>query len=65
MDLVADQMLDPSVDACHEVDRRHLVRCSCGNLSVPIDAMRQQDMVLMINHGRVIPARDFDHPRGL
>jgi ribulose-5-phosphate 4-epimerase/fuculose-1-phosphate aldolase len=40
MDVVSDQVLHRFVDACHEVDRRHLVRCSCGNLSMRIDAER-------------------------
>lgn len=40
MNDVSDEWLDRFVDACHEVDRRHLVRCSCGNLSMRIDAGR-------------------------
>jgi ribulose-5-phosphate 4-epimerase/fuculose-1-phosphate aldolase len=40
MDVVSDEVLDRFVDACHEVDRRRLVRCSCGNLSMRIDAER-------------------------
>jgi ribulose-5-phosphate 4-epimerase/fuculose-1-phosphate aldolase len=40
MDGISDEVLDRFVDACHEVDRRHLVRCSCGNLSMRMDPER-------------------------
>lgn len=37
MSEIPEGMLDRFVDACHDVARRGLVRCSCGNLSMRMD----------------------------
>jgi ribulose-5-phosphate 4-epimerase/fuculose-1-phosphate aldolase len=37
---IPNDVLDRFVDACHDVDRRGLLRCSCGNLSLRVDAER-------------------------
>lgn len=37
---IDDRTLDQFVDACHQIAERGLVRCSCGNLSLRLDAER-------------------------
>lgn len=37
---VPNEVYDRFVEACHDVDRRGLLRCSCGNLSLRVDAAR-------------------------
>lgn len=37
---IPDEVLDRFVEACHDIDRRGLLRCSCGNLSLRLDAER-------------------------
>jgi len=38
MSVISEEILDRFVDACHDVASRGLVRCSCGNLSMRVDA---------------------------
>lgn len=40
MNEVSSEVLERFVEACHDVDRRGLLRCSCGNLSLRLDAER-------------------------
>lgn len=40
MNRVSPQQLDRFVEVCHDVARRGLVRCSCGNLSMRLDDER-------------------------
>jgi ribulose-5-phosphate 4-epimerase/fuculose-1-phosphate aldolase len=40
MSYVSEDLIDRFVDACHEVDERKLLRCSCGNLSLRVDGGR-------------------------
>lgn len=37
---IPNEVIDRFVEACHEADRRGLLRCSCGNLSLRIDSER-------------------------
>lgn len=40
MNGISEDVIDRFIQACHDVDRRGLLRCSCGNLSLRIDNER-------------------------